>query len=251
MGLLVIVGIAAYIAYTIFFGGDKGYDTYKGMLTPTMRFIGAAGYNTYRNADCNGIDVGGMYVCSWSKKHMKKLLKSGWGVKSREDLEATISWLFNEGHNSECMQLMQAYKEDPEKKSIKNKQKKIFEKLCSEYEKQGILAWDLCRVCNVAGWGFLAGYISYKEAIKISVDACKLLQSYYSSWDNMMGSYFCGLAYWNGPSKTSAESRANMYYETRNNEDSIYNISWNTDLSAEDYIMPRTNDSKNIKLLSE
>ncbi|WP_252214730.1 MULTISPECIES: DUF1266 domain-containing protein [unclassified Clostridium] len=246
---IIIIGIILYILYIVFFGRDKGLDIYKEMTTPTMKFIGAAGYNTYANADCNGVDIGGMYVCLWAKKHMKKLLKSGWNIKNRDDLESTIAWLFNEGHNEECMELMKIYKENPESNRIKKKQKELFDTLCSEYENQGILAWDICRICNLAGWGFLSGYISYQEAIKVSVDACKVLQANYTSWDHMMNSYFCGLAFWNGPAQSSPKSRAQSYNLTKQSKDSIYNIPWDTDLDAKDFIMPRKNERKNVKLL--
>ncbi|NRT80455.1 hypothetical protein BJV41_004937 [Clostridium beijerinckii] len=81
---------------------------------------------------------------------MRKLLVSGWNVKSTEDLRETISWLFNEGHNKECMELVERYKENPEflenKKLFKTKQRNmntIMDTIAKKFEKQGILAWDL------------------------------------------------------------------------------------------------------------
>lgn len=245
---IIILGIFAFVAYLIFFGKDKGIDQYSEMSTPTMKFIGAAGYNTYRNADCNGVDIGGMYKCLWAKRHMRKLLKSGWGIKNADDLHSSIAWLFNEGHNAECMQLMNIYRENPETKQINPKQRQLFDALCTQYDNQGILAWDICRVCNLAGWGFLAGYIKYDEAIKISVDACIVLQANYSSWDHMMNSYFLGLAYWNGSMQTSPTSRKLSYESERSNPNGIYSIPWDTNLDEHDYIAPRTNEGKNVKL---
>ncbi|NRT29264.1 hypothetical protein B0I68_002869 [Clostridium beijerinckii] len=210
-----------------------------------MRFIIAAGANTYQNAECSRVDVGGNPANSWAKKHMRKLLVSGWNVKSTEDLRETISWLFNEGHNKECMELVERYKENPEflenKKLFKTKQRNmntIMDTIAKKIEKQGILAWDLCRVCNVAGWGFLAQYITYEEAIQISVDACEILQASYTSWDDMMESYFLGLWYW-CEDYTTTQNRMGWYESSKKNSESIYNIPWDTVLNPNDVISPR------------
>ena len=93
-----------------------------------------------------------------------------------------------------------------------------------------------------------AGYINYEEAIKISVDACRVLQANYSSWDHMMNSYFLGLAYWNGAMQTSPESRKLAYEAEKNNPNGIYSIPWDTNLDEHDFIAPRKNEGKNVKL---
>lgn len=236
--LLFIIGVIVK-----FIVGMKKGSAYSEKLTPTMRFILAAGANTAQASDCGCIDIGGNPANNWAKKHMKKLLKSGWGIKNAEDLKETISWLLNEGHNKECMELYKQYKVDNESIEVKKKYKKnkelLFTKISTNYEKQGILAWDLCRICNLAGWGFLAKYITYEEAIEISVYACKLIQENYSSWDDMMESYFLGLLYW-GNEFMVFKNRSEWYEHSKKNEDSVYNIPWDTVLSPEDVIPPRT-----------
>ncbi|WML33588.1 DUF1266 domain-containing protein [Clostridium sp. OS1-26] len=235
--IIVLLFIIGFVVKVIL--ESKKGSNYKGNLTPTMRFILAAGANTAQASDCGCVDIGGNPADAWAKKHMRKLLKSGWNIRNTEDLKETISWLFNEGHNKECMEVYNEYKVNPE--SVKNKKMKdlVFSKISESYEKQGILAWDLCRICNVAGWGFLAEYITYEEAIEISVQACKLLQENYSSWDDMMESYFLGLLYWNNEFSVT-KNRRDCYEASKKNKDSIYNVPWDTVLSHDDVIPPRT-----------
>lgn len=244
--MIILSIIIVWLVITVILDIKKG-KKYSMKITPTMKFIFAVGANTNKNADCNAIDLGGNPSNNWAKRHMRKMLKSGWNVKSAEDLKETINWLFNGGHNVECMELIGRYKQDAESikskkffKADKENDKKNLEKIASEYEKQGILAWDLCRVCNVAGWGFLAKYISYEEAISICVDACKMLQSNYDSWDHMMESYFLGLWYWgNGGSNNSIASRRLWYISSKNDPCGTYSIPWNTILDVNDVIPPR------------
>ena len=240
----IIIIIIIYIVITSILSLKRG-GAYFNKLTPTMKFIIAAGANTYQKADCSRVDVGGNPATSWAKRHMRKLLKSGWDVKSTDDLKGVIFWLFNKGHNRECMDILERYKQNPQffenKKLSKTKQKNmitIMDTITNKFENQGILAWDLCRACNVAGWGFLARYITYEEAIQISVDACKILQNSYTSWDDMMESYFLGLWYWSKDSGT-VKNRTAWYERSKKNKESIYNIPWDTVLSPEDVIPPR------------
>lgn len=56
------------------------------------------------------------------------------------------------------MEFVERYKENPKflgnKKLFRTKQRNmntIIDTITKKFEKQRILAWDLCRVCNVAG----------------------------------------------------------------------------------------------------
>ncbi|WML32706.1 hypothetical protein [Clostridium sp. OS1-26] len=61
----------------------------------------------------------------------------------------------------------------------------------------------------------------------------------YYRWDDMMESYFLGLLYWANDFLTF-QNRSGWYKHSEKNEDSIYNIPWDTVLSSEDAISPRT-----------
>lgn len=238
--MFIILLLIAFIVITFIVESKRG-GKYFEKLTPTMRFINAAGSSGYSQADCGSMDIGGNPENNWAKRHMRKLLKSGWNINSTEDLKSSISWLFNEGHNNECMELVKRYKEDPnaiEFIKCKKELKDMLNTLSTKYENKGILAWDICRICNIAGWGFLAKYITYEEAIEVSVDACKILQKNYNSWDDMMESYFCGLYYWSNDIY-QLNNRKSIYESSKKNEDSIYNIPWDTVLDPKDVIPPR------------
>lgn len=244
INMFTIIFIVILIAVMVIRDGKKG-EAYSKKLTPTMRFIIAAGANTYQALECSRIDIGGNPANNWAKRHMRKLLKSGWNVDNADDLKETIFWLFNEGHNKDCMEMTKQYKGESESVQIKrifesgaNNVERILYTITEKYEKQGILAWDMCRACNIAGWGFLAQYITYEEAIQISIDACKILQNSYGSWDDMMESYFLGLWYWSSNYSTT-QNRMSWYEHSKKNKDSIYNISWGTALDPQDVISPR------------
>lgn len=215
---------------------------YGKKLTPTMKFIIAAGANTYKQSKCTPVDVGGSPTNKSDARAIKHILRHSWSVNSSEDLRETIHWLFYEGHNEECMEIMEKYIVDPKSvkmkkftKSGKEKSKENLEAIIKNYKEQGIMAWDLCRVCNVAGWGFVAGYITYEEAIKYSVDACRMLQEHFTSWDDMMENYFLGLAYWSGE-YTMVRNRRGWYSQDKND---VYNVDWNTQLDYNDVIPAR------------
>lgn len=58
------------------------------------------------------------------------------------------------------------------------------------------MAWDYCRLVNLANEFYIIGYITKKEAIDQIMYAAKILQDTYSSWDQMAQSHLFGRGFW-------------------------------------------------------
>lgn len=63
---------------------------------------------------------------------------------------------------------------------------------------QAYPAWDLFRVSTLAQWGYLAGYITYVEALELVEPAAKQVARNYSSWDEAYEDYLSGYCRWAG-----------------------------------------------------
>lgn len=186
--------------------------------------------------ESNGGDrtlVGGMKRDLVNAVFMRYQLYSGWDIEDHESADETIEWLRSEGHRQEFMEYVEVFKEtgllylDEEEfdQTIEdafgsfgrytiNYMKAVYEcyQSCGE---TGILAWDLCRLNQVASWCYVAGYYTLDESLEIQYQNCLLMQDSFSSWDEMMESYLYGFQYWKGDSSSSTMSdtakRRNIY----------------------------------------
>lgn len=188
--------------------------------------------------------VGGMERNTINALFMRYQLYSGWGIEDRESADEVIEWLRSEGHRQEYMEYIEAFEEsglfslEEEEfdqairdafgafgKYTLNYLKTIYEcnKACG---KNGILAWDLCRLNQVASWCYLAGYYTLDESLEIQYQNSLLMQNSFSSWDDMMESYLYGFQYWNGDSSSSTLSdtakRRNIYSSLKEISDGPY-----------------------------
>ena len=59
-------------------------------------------------------------------------------------------------------------------------------------------AWDLFRISSLAQWGYLAGYVTYAEALELVEPAARLLCEDFSSWDDAYEDYLNGYTRWAG-----------------------------------------------------
>lgn len=177
--------------------------------------------------------VGGMERNLNNALFLRYQLYIGWGIENREDADEVIEWLSSEGHRAEFDELVSAFEEmgmlDIEEdyfdelieanfeeygRTAVNRLKTVYDcnKICGE---NGILAWDKCRVNQVASWCYVAGYYTLEESLDIQLQNSKEMQESFSSWDDMMESYLYGFQYWYGDADgalySSTASRRNIY----------------------------------------
>lgn len=228
---VILIAILAVLGFLNTFLEKK----YSKKITPTMNFIISCCFLTNRASENTGYEIGAMAKGTLSRIRMKKALKGPWNIKNKRKFNETINWLLNEGHNKACLMEMDEYLGRVEE----SPNPELFNKLYNDYPSRGIIAWDLCRLCNIATWGTIAGYIKYKDAIALCVKACKILQDNFESWDEMIDNYLIGFWYWNG-NKENMLQRKEWYESQKNSEKSLfYKSDFKMNLDENDIIKQR------------
>lgn len=142
-------------------------------------------------------------------------LASGWGISSREDLISTVISMTLFGHDATFRSMAADVKETPEaeRKAISEASGAwpyfmwaYTEELDEKWGDRGIMAWDLFRMSNILQWGYVAGYVTYEEALALLEPAATILCQAFSSWDEAYENYLDGYTWW---ARTSAEEWAN------------------------------------------
>lgn len=228
----IIVTILIVLCLVNYFRGKS----YTKKITPTMHFIISCCYLTNVASETDDYEIGGMPKGTVPKLKIKRAFKGPWGIKNKRKFNETIQWLQEEGHNKGCLEEMEQYRE----RMDECPNPELFQKLLDYYPEKGIMAWDLCRLCNVATWGTIAGYIKYQDAIALCVKAGKKLQENFDSWDDMIDNYLTGLWYWSG-SKEKMTGRKEWYDSRKNMAESLlYKGDFKVALDENDVIKQRT-----------
>lgn len=209
--------------------------SYIKKITPTMSFIISCCFLTNFASGTDSYEIGGIAKGTVPRYKIKKGFKGPWGIKNKKTFNETINWLLEEGHNKDCMEVTRQYQNN-----IQNSPNpELYQIILDSYPDCGILAWDLCRLCNIATWGTIAGYIKYKDAISLCVKAGKKLQDNFDSWDDMINNYLLGLWYWNGD-KEEMLKRNQCYTIRKDDEKSLlYKVDFKTNLNENDIVKQR------------
>ena len=156
--------------------------------------------------------VGGMEPSAYSKSLTKTLISSDWSVDDRESALETLDWLRDEGHR----ETYRNYQEELEELGMLDLEPDVFIETLLDSEMEGYLfryvmiydlysegldeeviaAWDLCRINQLCGDFYLCGYMTYEEAMDISLENSLVLQDMFSSWDELVDSYMLGYQFW-------------------------------------------------------
>ena len=81
--------------------------------------------------------------------------------------------------------------------------------------------WDMSKAIELATIGYLAGYLTLREALNVSVTAGQRIQKCTSSWENMGMAYLRYLKTFEGNSERLRASEA-AFEQLRNSSDSPY-----------------------------
>lgn len=147
-------------------------------------------------------------------ENCRNILANSWGVLGREDLATTVLSMTLAGHNVSFFETAADVKQysEVERKAISEASSawpyfmwEYTEQLSKKWGDKGILAWDLFRMADLVQWGYVAGYVSYEEALALIEPAATLLQATFSSWDEAYENYLDGYAWW---ARTNAEEWA-------------------------------------------
>lgn len=204
----------------------------------------------------NGMDwrlVGGLARTYYNENLTKVLLEQSWDVVDRETAIETIEWLREEGHR----ETYREYQEELEQLGMLDLDLDTFLETLVNVEMEGYLyryvivyslyhdgmdedamaAWDLCRINQLCGDFYVCGYMTYEEAMDISLENSLVLQEKYSSWDELVGSYMLGYQFWQSDPCLTDDSptleRYRYYGELLEMQDGPYSLDWGMELKKE------------------
>ncbi len=170
-------------------------------------------------------------------------LEQSWGITDRATAIESIAWLAYEGHVPEYTGILQMMDEigmldgdDYQPKRIVfaiGEEEGWTEEKCIEigdyyiemrtlYDKcgeNGIDAWDYCRIMQVSGNCYYAGYLTLEECLTIQLATAKVIQEEFDSWDAMNTSYIRGYSYWTYGSTIAYARRLWAYQDLQNEPD--------------------------------
>ena len=204
----------------------------------------------------NGMDwrlVGGLTRTYYNENLTKVLLEQSWDVVDRETAIETVEWLREEGHR----ETYREYQEELEQLGMLDLDLDTFLETLVSVEMEGYLyryvivyslyhdgmdedamaAWDLCRINQLCGDYYVCGYMTYEEAMDISLENSLVLQEKYSSWDELVGSYMLGYQFWKSDPCLTDDSptleRYHYYEELLEMQDGPYSLDWGMELKKE------------------
>lgn len=133
------------------------------------------------------------------------ILSGSWGIEDREDLVETVLSMTYYGHNASFLEMAADVKQrTPEERSAISAESDVWgehmwtftEELDKKWGDRGILAWDLFRMSNLVQWGYVAGYLTYEEALVLLEPAATRLAENFTSWDEAYENYLDGYNWW-------------------------------------------------------
>lgn len=129
----------------------------------------------------------------YAKGDSDSILSDWWGVHSRENLLEKLRWLFEEGHNGDCQVVLKTFSRDSVSDPVLHS---FITDRFQALEKDGLVAWDMMRLVNVARWGYNSKYLSSEEAWGWIHQASVKLRSSFDSWSEAGDNFLLGYQYW-------------------------------------------------------
>lgn len=138
-------------------------------------------------------------------ERVREALSSAWSVEGREDLIPLIQRMTPHGHNDafqEAAAMVNALSETQLNALIAQSSETdrymwpYTKEISQRWGDKGILAWDLSRMSNLAQWGYVAGYLTYEEALELVEPAARMAAETFSDWDEFYLNYLDGYNWW-------------------------------------------------------
>lgn len=213
-------------------------------VTDTILWFNAAHAILTRSNGCDETMFGDFPKNAESEAEVQQLLDEWWGVTDRQSADETMDWLLSEGHRYQFNDDMEYYgREGLAELAEDSKAEYLYDNFeCTEEEAQEIAnwhnlyqangektvaGWDYSRAMSLLGYYYIAGYYSETEALDRSMEVAATIQSTFSSWDELMESYFIGYEYW---ADESSDERRAIYEELKTEAGSIYDIDFGMSL---------------------
>ena len=141
--------------------------------------------------------AGTLYTYEWARY----ILENSWGITDRENLIETVCRMTYYGHNADFQAYVAMIKgmSAAEYRELLNNAEGMdaymfhyTKRLGEKWGDRGILCWDLFRMSNLVQWGYVAGYVTYPEALALLEPAATLLQKNFKNWNEAFENYLDG-----------------------------------------------------------
>jgi hypothetical protein len=145
-------------------------------------------------------------------KEAKATLADYWDIHNAAELEKSLDWLLDEGHQAQYTQYRKVLDENGgagadlaaidlakyklSKKDIPGIQ--FIKDHYSAFSQAGIKAWDIARYINNICVAYQAGYFNRGEATAWLQKAPQVVQSQYSDWKAYFNDFLLGREFWGG-----------------------------------------------------
>lgn len=160
----------------------------------------------------------------------RDVLTESWGVDGKASLLERLKWLAEQGHSSEWFEWKAKWEALPPAERETDLRLIHVGMFQGEVGATGLVAWDLVRCINVAGWGFLAGWLTEEEAWDAILPAAQRVQKAYPSWEAFGRAYMVGTAFWSAPRAEQNAATAKQLLADPNSPWST--IPWSTPLGG-------------------
>lgn len=195
----------------------------------------------------NGCDYtifGDAYADKELIKASQDMLSRQWGITDRESADESLDWLLSKGHRTPFAEEMEELKTEGldavpedgredflyENCGMTQDEAERYAQFYKAYREKGedaISAWDYSRVVMLLSGCYYVGYYEEEEALDRSLEAARMIQMKYDSWDDFTDSYMMGYEYW---AEESSEMRRLVYEILLEEPDSPYRLDWNMKL---------------------
>jgi hypothetical protein len=175
--------------------------------------------------------LGGGPPGSASEANARAILQNSWGIHGESELAGMVQWLENSGSSAEYRELEAEILANPGAAS-KSPKHAFVAKYRGRLGKNALLAWDLCRVVSLVGWGARCGMISEETAWGWIAPSARRLQAAYKSWEDLGEGYTLGCAFWSA--KHEQECRDAMAQLKADPASPWNTIAWKTNLDGVD-----------------
>ncbi len=151
--------------------------------------------------DGNPYYFGGYQITEDNTAAAGNILSGSWNINNRLDLLKQINTLLKTGDR---MNYRKEVKEmnAMSKKQLKRAMKQLSGDLLIHYQmvqynnenwqENGLLAWDMCRVSHLVQWGYVAGYLNREEAQALIEPAAAKLKQHFKNWEEVQNNWMDG-----------------------------------------------------------
>ena len=217
-------------------------------LSDTLRWFNAC-YAVIIEQNGGNVELAaGFEANSFYKELLASVLERDWGITDRKSLEESVHGLMSDGHNQSALdELAQTGADMMNRDDLVTAMEKsgfaAEDKISllaaydakAAYGEHAIAGWDVSRVMQLIGWGYLAGYYTYEEAMDESMETAQAIQQMFGSWEDFLNSYLYGYSYWCGEDLADTSSRAygrlQIYKELK--AAGVYDVDWELDFTRD------------------